>query len=56
MRAELDADAAFRKEEHTIFALSFIFLHSEILSLCQATLAISSSFSFTPLTYLAGLL
>ena len=28
------AAAAFRKEEHTIVALSFIFLCSEILPLC----------------------
>ena len=29
-----EAAAAFRKEEHTIFALSFIFLYSKILPLC----------------------
>ena len=50
------AAAAFRKEEHTIFVLSFIFLYSEILPLCEVISAISSSFSFTPLTCLAGLL
>ena len=48
------AAAAFGKEEHTIFVLSFIFLYLKILPLCMS--AISSSFSFTPLTYLAGLL
>ena len=28
------AAAAFRKDEHTLFALSFNFLYSEILTLC----------------------
>ena len=50
------AAAAFRKEELAIFTLSFIFLYFDILPLCQVMSAISSSLSFTPLTYLAGLL
>ena len=35
--------------------LFFHFLYSETLPLCQVMSAISSSFNFTPLTYLAGL-
>ena len=32
--AACGAAAAFRKEEHTMFVLSLIFLYSEILPLC----------------------
>ena len=53
--AECGAAAAFRKEELTILLFHFFFIF-DVLPLCLVMSAISSSLSFTPLTYLAGML